>query len=77
VSINYKVYYCPEKTNRKADTLSRESRHRSENHNPKIDLQNIQFPIEKLPAEYWKTEDQPRLIKVLSLKQTEFKDSFK
>lgn len=48
----------------------------SENYNSKIDLQNLQFLITTLSREYQKLEDQPRLIKVSSVKQTEFKDLF-
>lgn len=63
--------------NSKADILSRDPRHKSENNKLKIDLQNILFLIAKLLEQYRETEDQPRLIELSSLKQTEFRDLFK
>jgi hypothetical protein len=76
-SINYKIYYRPGKTNGKADALSRNPRHKSENHNTKIDLQNIEFPITILPTEYFKSEEKPQLINLSAIQQTQFKDPFK
>jgi hypothetical protein len=76
-SINYKIYYRPGRTNGKADALSRDPQHRSGNHNTKIDLQNIEFPIRMLPTEYLEPEEKPQLINLSAIQQIQFKDPFK
>lgn len=72
--MNHKIYYCLRRKNRKVHILLRDSKHKPENYNSKINLKNIKFSITKLLEDYLEIKNQLKFIKVSFIQHIQFKD---